>query len=818
MRRLLPYLLRIMKTIVLHVDLILRWSCPVICDSACLVPAPTKKIKLSGLQSKVDTEVPLGVIDPEAGIDGAIATLDNEPCDVMLVLVNPSQNMDKFYILQLVETDQDNFMVYSRWGRTGTTGQALHQDFDDFTSAEACFVKKFREKTGLEWDEREDSAVGGKYRFVKQDYTSKQAGFSGAKWQYWVDDGVDGKEDGWYDYDIKGSKQAERLFSEHSRNQNLTNRWVKSGAFTYDLDLVNMTQTNVVHANRKMRHIRRCPKNDQQEDQKNDPKDGTRAKTAISRSRKEAPNPAQTPSTPIRTSTKAAVVTPAALSDTSTSASSNRPPVDSDVTLYSRDPTEFEVVEFADNPDRYYDVVLNQCNITGGSNNNKYYRIQMIRDTLSGQFYVWQKWGRVGEPGRKSSSALQGPFKNEENALREYSKKFKSKTGNDYDTENFVSKSGKYTLIEIDNNVQVAGSVATPTVQYEESKLDSKTKELVQVLFSKDMRNEVCTNFNLDLKRLPLGVPSQQQIELGISTLRKIENKLGGSNTAVSFEELSSEFYTAIPHSFGRSRPPPINTSDTLQLRYDMCNILLDMYSTNETIRRLEEDDDKSANKTVHANPVDRHYSSLHTDLTLLDSTSSEYGMITEYFQKTRGQHRSSHLLNIWQVNRHSEGQRFQQFDKLDNRRLLWHGTNIAVVAPILTSGLRIMPHSGGRVGTGIYLAAMQEKSAQYTSGYQAKFACMFLCEAAMGKMHTITSDGPHASSLKKAPNGFDSVHAIGKLTPKDWGPLQIDDKQVSVPIDKAEQQDVETSFHHDEFLCYNEAQVRLRYIITVRL
>jgi poly [ADP-ribose] polymerase len=41
----------------------------------------------------------------------------------------------------------------------------------------------------------------------------------------------------------------------------------------------------------------------------------------------------------------------------------------------------------------------------------------------------------------------------------------------------------------------------------------------------------------------------------------------------------------------------------------------------------------------------------------------------------------------------------------IGNRKLLWHGTNVAVVAAILKSGLRIMPHSGGRVGSGVYLA-----------------------------------------------------------------------------------------------------------------
>ena len=57
---------------------------------------------------------------------------------------------------------------------------------------------------------------------------------------------------------------------------------------------------------------------------------------------------------------------------------------------------------------------------------------------------------------------------------------------------------------------------------------------------------------------------------------------------------------------------------------------------------------------------------------------------------------------------------RFSQHDELDNRRLLWHGTNVAVVAAILKSGLRIMPHSGGRVGKGIYFASECSKSAGY--------------------------------------------------------------------------------------------------------
>ena len=73
-------------------------------------------------------------------------------------------------------------------------------------------------------------------------------------------------------------------------------------------------------------------------------------------------------------------------------------------------------------------------------------------------------------------------------------------------------------------------------------------------------------------------------------------------------------------------------------------------------------------------------------------------------------------LMHLWRVDRHSEAAGFAKHSKLGNRRLLWHGTNIAVVAAILKAGLRIMPHAYGRVGRGLYLASEQSKSAAYVS------------------------------------------------------------------------------------------------------
>jgi len=491
-------------------------------------------------------------------------------------------------------------------------------------------------------------------------------------------------------------------------------------------------------------------------------------------------------------------------------------PIDEAIHLHGGSAANYEVVTHGDT---VYDAVLNQCNIS--SNNNKYYRLQVVQNT-SGHYYCWQRWGRVGEHPRSRSSALKGPH-SVDGAIREFMSKFRSKTGNVFGANEFVPKSGKYTLIEIDNDVEVDEDFqvepAEEVVQYEykPSKLDKKTQELMQAIFSKDMRDAALVTFNLDPKRLPLGVPSQEQIDRGIAVLNAIENKLEGGDLKESYVSLSSRFYTAIPHSFGRGRPPTISTPAEVQSRYDMCNILLDMYSTTETLRNLESKKPKTTKKLLTPK-VDEHYDTLKADLNVIDHGSDEFKLIQTYFEQSK--HSSSHsiLLNAWSVDRQGEAARHGAFDDVGNRALLWHGTNIAVVAPIVTNGLRIMPHSGGRVGAGIYLANMQQKSAQYTSAYGSRFACMFLCEAPLGKQFELNSDGHHASSLRKAPSGHDSVHAIGAYGPTNWQTMKIDGNDIAIPQGSGKNTGKSSTFQHDEYLVYDEAQVRLRYVLTVAL
>jgi len=153
------------------------------------------------------------------------------------------------------------------------------------------------------------------------------------------------------------------------------------------------------------------------------------------------------------------------------------------------------------------------------------------------------------------------------------------------------------------------------------------------------------------------------------------------------------------------------------------------------------------------------------------------------------------------------------------HEKLLWHGTNIAVYAAILSGGMKIMPHSGGRVGKGLYFADMIGKSACYASKTEDNEAIFLLSEVALGKIHTINKDDP---SLRKAPEGFESILATGRIMPhdaEDYVHESISDSghHVIIPQGKIIKTGLKSSFQHNEFLVYDEGQVQLKYLVKVK-
>mmetsp|Transcript_20737 Transcript_20737/g.47074 ORF Transcript_20737/g.47074 Transcript_20737/m.47074 type:complete len:155 (+) Transcript_20737:613-1077(+) len=140
--------------------------------------------------------------------------------------------------------------LFTRWGRTGTGGQAqLEGPFDGEEEVEEKFATVFRSKTGVDWS---DAVPGmfpeeGKYSYLKNNINMKTRG----KWHYFLRNDPLGKPDGWYPYDKQNSADTEELYKEYISSNNsvrFSTRFIhsESSGFTYEVDLVLMSQKNTM--------------------------------------------------------------------------------------------------------------------------------------------------------------------------------------------------------------------------------------------------------------------------------------------------------------------------------------------------------------------------------------------------------------------------------------------------------------------------------------------------------------------------------------------------------------------------------------------
>ncbi|KAF8014925.1 hypothetical protein BT93_H0658 [Corymbia citriodora subsp. variegata] len=97
--------------------------------------------------------------------------------DAMLNQTNVGDNNNKFYIIQLLESDDGAaFVIYNRWGRVGVKGQDKLQG--PYTSRDTAineFVQKFYAKTRNHWFDRKEFICYPKYyTWLEMDYGGKE--------------------------------------------------------------------------------------------------------------------------------------------------------------------------------------------------------------------------------------------------------------------------------------------------------------------------------------------------------------------------------------------------------------------------------------------------------------------------------------------------------------------------------------------------------------------------------------------------------------------------------------------------------------------
>ncbi|GAA0148454.1 DNA metabolism protein [Lithospermum erythrorhizon] len=101
--------------------------------------------------------------------------------DAMLNQTNVGDNNNKFYVIQVLESDDDaRFMLFNRWGRVGHDGQSKLTGPCSKDSAVTDFESKFYAKTKNCWANRKDFVSYPKhYTWLEMDYGESEKESSG---------------------------------------------------------------------------------------------------------------------------------------------------------------------------------------------------------------------------------------------------------------------------------------------------------------------------------------------------------------------------------------------------------------------------------------------------------------------------------------------------------------------------------------------------------------------------------------------------------------------------------------------------------------
>ncbi|KAF2636248.1 PARP-domain-containing protein [Massarina eburnea CBS 473.64] len=491
---------------------------------------------------------------------------------------------------------------------------------------------------------------------------------------------------------------------------------------------------------------------------------------------------------------------------------------------------------YVDDSGLVHDALLNQTNAS--NNNNKFYRVQLLWNPATQDYKTWTRWGRVGSYGQTATLG-NGDLKG---AIKVYGQKFKSKSGLSWEDRGANPVKGQYAYVErsyeadseeeeVSEEVSANGYDRTSrSVSPAKSTLAVPVQNLMRLIFNQNYMNEAMNALNYDANKMPLGRLSKATINRGFQMLKDLAALFNGATgfSRDEVEDLSNTYYSLIPHNFGRVRPPVISDGTALKRELDLLDSLGDMKEAAELMKK----DLASAEKI---NALDRQFKGLGLEeMTVLDQNGSEFQELTSYLINTRGAtHGHSYTVeNIFRIERNGEFDRFEKspFAKIKgDRRLLWHGSRATNFGGILSQGLRIAPPeapvSGYMFGKGIYLADMSSKSANYCCAYNSGgHALLLLCEAELGQpMHELTS-ASYTAGEDASQKGRISTWGKGMTGPQTWKDAVCVHPSLSgVTMPDTRYPPSNTNIpgaylQYNEYIVYDIAQVRIRYLFRVRM
>lgn len=514
-----------------------------------------------------------------------------------------------------------------------------------------------------------------------------------------------------------------------------------------------------------------------------------------------------------------------------------------------------------------WDCLMVKCEVSRGYwSCNVFYKMQVVKDKVRGVFVLFTRWGRVNTEGQWQ----QTPFGTYEEATKEFSKIFKSKSANDWATRaNFEKVPGKYRLIQWTKKLKHTNQVKN--FDLDQCKVSVLSKTALRFLYRVTSPSgflSAYANFRVDESLFPLQNLTKETLIDAENILKNIQALIAEKDKMFAKKDkdlkaiaekidelsgLSSQFFELVPFrdDQGTTIDPIMNEGTLTNYR----KVIFDLVHFEIVIKLMC----ASYSQQYKIGPYDYIFNCMSFKMASLSRQTEEFGIIQQYIingldsslSKSMAQNNynfgygnnkpEQYLTNIYAVERKGEKDKFKAWSGEKNSMLLWHGTKTGNVMGILQNGFRIAPtnvdSSGAMFGEGIYFADRFHKAYQYSEDWpmgrmnspqgQQKddYRYMFLCEVILGKCKQVYE----AKDYSVAPN-INSTQGVGLLGPDPKKNVFLG-SGCTVPmgeviennIPKVQVDKLKTAWGHwsglryNEYCVYDRAQVLIRYIVEIK-
>ncbi|XP_045173685.2 poly [ADP-ribose] polymerase tankyrase-like [Mercenaria mercenaria] len=476
-----------------------------------------------------------------------------------------------------------------------------------------------------------------------------------------------------------------------------------------------------------------------------------------------------------------------------------------------------------------YDIILSKIEVRSLlSDTYNFYKMQIIYHKVKAIYILFTKWGRIGDTGMYQ----QTPYQTLTEAAVSFCKIFKSKTGNAWsDIKSFVNQPKKYRLVQLDSQPAPLLRVDFKLESSIPSKLPVDVQDLLKEMADVGMMQAAMKNAKVAEEYMPFGRIKRDVLVEARKLLQKIGDivvDIEKNKTNLAFDQsehqancekisaLSTEYYSLIPqegYSYDKVEPLVNRSHITAEMR--LISNLLDLETASKILLGAQY-------KLNECNPLDYMYQAIGCSITPLREDDVESQYILKYIRSSTD-FNSSKVLCIYKLWRPGEDQK-EKFKKLDNHKMLWHGSNVANFMSILHNGLLVAPPeapiTGHAFGEGIYSADTFAKSNMYCRNTNPKsnVKCALLCEVALGNCKEDVDQGVEVDLINSE---FNSLKIHGTNVPDEhWNltlpygavmPMGCTQKQHKFISPQGEKR---RWIPYTEYIVQDSDQICLRYLV----